>query len=273
MIDKTKYYQSRLQESDFLKISKFVEQNYGIRLPVSKMIMVQNRLYKRLIATGIMTFEEYVKFIFSPQGRDEIEAMVDELTTNKTEFFREKAHFDFLEKEVFSKLSGNQIFKIWSAGCSTGEEAYSLGITADLNKVKFSIIGTDLSEKALETAKKGVYPQSSVANIPKYILQTYFSKQVVDNKTFFSVKNILKNHINFYKLNLKNNRYEVPFDFDVIFLRNVLIYFSLDTQNEVLTKVINHLKPGGYLFIGFSETVYNRGLPLKRMAPSVYQKI
>ncbi len=273
MVDKTKYYKAKLKEPDFLRIARFIEKNYGIRLPLTKIIMVQNRLYKRLVATDITSFEEYVKFVFSPAGKLELEAMVDEITTNKTEFFREKAHFEYLDKKFFHSAPRDKVFKIWSAGCSTGEEAYSLAITAEKHRIKYSIVATDLSVKSLEVAKKGLYPQMALTHVPGEIISKFFEKKYIDEKIFYQVKNLLKNHIKFYKLNLKSSSFNVPFDLDIIFLRNVLIYFSMETQSQVLAHVIEHLSPGGLLFIGFSETIYKRDLPLKRLGPSIYKKI
>ncbi len=272
MIDKSKYYLAKLEEPEFLKISRFVEKNYGIRLPITKRIMVQNRLYKRLIATEIPTFEEYVKYVFSPEGKQEIEAMIDEITTNKTEFFREQPHFDFLTDHVFKYAPVGKVFKIWSGGCSTGEEPYSLAICAETSRVKYNITATDISNKALAAAQKGIYRPEAVAKLPREIVLKFFEKQVIENKTYYAVKKHLKYHIKFSKLNFKDTTYNLPHDFDIIFLRNVLIYFSIDTQNEILNHVVRHLKSDGYLFLGFSETIYNKVLPLQRIGPSIYRK-
>ncbi len=198
--------------------------------------------------------------------------MIDELTTNKTEFFREKAHFDFLDTEVFSKVPRDKTIKIWSAGCSTGEEPYSLAIAAERHRLNYEIIATDLSDQALEKAKQGIYTKQSVEHLDKYILHLFFNKKEINNKEYFAVKSYLKNHVNFYKLNLIDEVYNIPRDFDIIFFRNVLIYFSQQTQYKVLIHIIKHLKSNGYLFIGFSETIYNKDLPITRIGPSIYQK-
>lgn len=271
MDDKTKFYQAKLKEPEFLKISKFIEENFGIKLPPTKLIMVQNRLYKRLIATGIYSFEEYVSFIFSLKGKSELDNMVDVITTNKTEFFREKEHFQYLQDNIFN-LNKNKTFKIWSAGCATGEEVYSLAIIAEIANVKYSIIGNDISNQALQIAKKGLYNSNKLNNVSKNIILKYFDKVLLDNKEYFKVKDSIKVNVNFIKLNLKKDLDNFSEDFDIIFLRNVLIYFNMKTQNEILKKVINHLKPEGYLFIGLSEAIYDRQLKIKRVGPSIYQK-
>ncbi|MBN2663826.1 MAG: protein-glutamate O-methyltransferase CheR [Bacteroidales bacterium] len=270
MHDRLKYYKTKLSDNDFIKISEHVERKCGIRLPRQKKAMVQNRLYKRLIEIEISTFEEYVKFVFSSKGNEEVNHMIDEITTNKTDFFREIKHFNFLENIILKKQTD---FKIWSAGCSTGEEPYTIAMILDKNLINYNIVASDLSEKVLDVAQKGVYKPEVVKNMQLEYLQKYFDKIEENNKELYKIKFHLKKHIKFLNINLKDQTYNISQNFDIIFFRNVLIYFNIEVQNEILTKILKHLKIGGYLFIGHSESIYNLKLPLKSVSHSVFQKI
>ena len=270
MVDKLKFYKARLSDEDFAIISKFVESNFGIRLPRSKKAMVQNRLYKRLIATNIPSFESYVKFVFSLQGQIEISSMVDEITTNKTDFFRENNHYLFFENAIVKK---NKSLNVWSAGCSTGEEPYTIAMLLDNNKVKYNITATDLSGRVIEIAKIGIYTEQITKDIPKPLLKKYFDEDIIDERKYYQVKDILRQNIKFSKLNFLSRNYNISQNYDVVFFRNVLIYFDLPNQNDVLAHIVKHLKVGGYLFIGHAEAIYDKSLPLIGVNPSVYQKI
>lgn len=269
MHDRLKYYKTKLSDNEFLKISEYVERKCGIRLPRQKKAMVQNRLYKRLIEIEKSTFEEYVKFVFSSKGNEEINHMIDEITTNKTDFFREIKHYNFLENIIIKKQND---FKIWSAGCSTGEEPYSLAMLLDNNMINYNILATDLSNKVLETAKKGVYKPEVIKNMQAEYLQKYFNNIKKEDKLFYQIKFHLKSHIKFLNINLKEQTYNISQNFDIIFFRNVLIYFNIEVQNEIITRILKHLKIGGYLFIGHSESIYDLKLPLKSVSHSVFQK-
>lgn len=263
-------YNSKLSEADFKKISEFIETNYAIRLPEIKKAMVQNRLYKRLKVANFNSFEEYVKYIFSAEGKKEIEFMVNEITTNKTDFFRENAHFEFLKTEIFPS---NNYFKIWSAGCSTGEEPYTLAMLLNEQSKRYDIFASDLSTDALKSAKDGIFSIEKVKDIPEYLIKKYFVEKKINTKTIYEAKDTISKNITFAQVNFQDNKYNITSDFDIIFFRNVLIYFKPLTQISILKKLISHLKPGGYLFIGHSEAIYDKSLPIKNVNPSVYLKI
>ena len=270
MQDKLKYYQSKLSIADFIKISEFVQKNYGIRLSDKKKVMVQNRLYKRLIATEIDSFFDYTKYVFSPSGKTEVPLMIDEITTNKTDFFRENGHFVFFEKVVLKQLDN---LKVWSAGCSSGEEVYTIAMILNENSKKYSILGTDLSSKVVKKAKEAVYDKYKTKDIPPHLLKKYFDEIKVKEKILHSAKDIIRKNTEFRRLNFLDSNYNIPQKLDIVFFRNVLIYFNHKTQGEILDRIIKHLKVGGYIFIGHSEAIYDFSLPLKGVNPSVYQKI
>ena len=215
MHDKLKYYQSKLSIADFILISKFVQQNYGIRLSDKKKIMVQNRLYKRLIATEIPSFFEYTKYIFSIEGKKEIPFMIDEITTNKTDFFRENGHFVYFENIVLKQLN---YLKVWSAGCSSGEEVYTIAMILNENSKRYNIYGTDLSSKVIQKSKEGIFDEYKTKDIPAPFLKKYFNEIKENGKLVHSAKDIIRKNVEFSKLNFLNTSYNIPQNFDVIFI-------------------------------------------------------
>jgi len=270
----------KLQDEDFLQISAFIEEHYGIQLPVSKKMMVEARLQRRLKATNISTFGEYFSLVFSPEGRTEFQKMIDLITTNKTDFFRESNHFDFLSESVLPGLVREQdTINIWSSACSSGEEVYSILITLEeyffrtLRSVPYSILGTDLSMQVLEKAARAIYDEDRLDNVPLYIKKRYFLKNKDRENPKARVKPDLLKSVAFKQLNLLKEIKGIDFNFDIIFCRNVLIYFNREVQQEVVSKLIRHLKPGGFLLIGHSESLNNMSLPVRQVKPTVYQKI
>jgi chemotaxis protein methyltransferase CheR len=270
----------------FQKFGKVITENYGIKMSSDKKIMFQSRLQKRLRELKISSFDEYASSFFSDaSGSNELKVMADLISTNKTDFFREKEHFQFITDrflpEYLSRnmVTDNQNLKIWSAGCSSGQEAYSIGITLEeyfrRNKpdISYSILATDISERVLKTAKLAIYPDSAVSEIPLELKHRYFLKSKDQTDPKVRVIKELRNKVQLVYLNLMDSSYQNKTKFDVIFLRNTLIYFEPRTQLEVLEKVISELNLGGYLFIGHSESLINLKLPIQSIAPSVYVKI
>jgi len=271
-----------LNKKEFQQLSHFIENQTGIRMPESKKILLQSRLYKRLIALKMNSFEEYIQFIFSPKGKDEIVRMIDIVTTNKTEFFREADHFEYLKNHILPQYiceaNGSFYLKCWSAGCSSGEEAYTLGIVfaefAELNKgFDFYILGTDISTRMLRNAREGIYPCESVKCFPINIKKKYLLKERRENITYVKFRPELMRKINFQYINFNDNYYNIPGVFDIIFCRNVLIYFDREVQEHILKKIILKLRRGGYLFLGHSESIFGFDLALKQIAPTIFIKL
>lgn len=276
-----------IQISDdlFLKLGKEVSERYGIKMPIGKKIMFQARLQKRLHELNLKSFDEYADKLFDKNdGMQEFTVLADFISTNKTEFFRGKPHFDFLTESVlpyFRELMPENGFlqlKIWSAGCSSGQEAYSLAITIEEFcrtsgfKFRYFIAATDISTRMLKTAKTAIYPMAYVDEIEMDLKKKYFlkSKDKTDPKVMIDKE--IRDRINFEYLNLMDDSYQVKGDFHVIFLRNTLIYFEPEVQIKILSKVIDKLVDGGFLFIGHSESLVNLDLPIRSIAPSVYIK-
>jgi len=270
----------------FLRVGSMITERYGIKMPPEKKIMFQARLQRRLHELDIHSFDEYAARLFNDSNDSpEFNLLADFISTNKTEFFREKEHFNFLNGNVFPEYLKNyrsdqfQELKIWSAGCSSGQEAYSIGIQFEEFmrengvRLEYSIMATDISRKMLKLASEAVYPMSQVEELTMELKRRYFlkSKNTKDNKV--RVIKQIRDNIRVGHMNLMEGLYPYQTQFDVIFLRNTLIYFDQKVQFKVLIKVIDSLKTGGYLFIGHSESLINLQLPIKSIAPSVYIKI
>lgn len=277
-----KIFNARMTDDDFERLSNFVYQQSGIKMPPIKRIMLQSRLQKRLRELRIESFKEYADFVFSPEGqKNEIIHMLDVVSTNKTDFYREPVHFEFMQERILPDfIAGDKtsVFKVWSAGCSSGEEPYTIAITLNEFKAKnpkftYSILGTDISSQILTKASTAVYKEERIANIPLDIKKRYFLRSKDrENRTVRVVKE-LRNTVRYQRLNFMDNSYNVPDVFDVIFCRNVLIYFNRETQEQVIMRLCQKLKKGGYLIIGHSESIIGLDLPLKQIKPTIYQRL
>jgi len=270
----------------FLKFGKMITERYGIKMPPEKKIMFQARLQRRLHELDIHSFDEYASRLFNDSNDStEFVLLADFISTNKTEFFREKEHFNFLNRNIFPehiKIGRSALFppmKFWSAGCSSGQEAYSIGIQLEEfmrengTRFDYSIMATDISGKMLKSAREAVYPMSQVDEMTSELKHRYFLKSKNDKDQKVRVIKQIREKVKVGYMNLMDGLYPFQMQFDIIFLRNTLIYFDPKVQLSVLIKVLDSLKTGGYLFIGHSESLINLHLPIKSIAPSVYMKI
>lgn len=271
-----------LSEADFLKLSSFIYNNYGIKLPITKKTMLQSRLLARLKANNIESYKEYCQYVLSGKcGESEVINMIDLVSTNKTDFYRESAHFDFM-KEIalpeFSENNSGKPLKVWSSASSSGEEAYTIAIVISeylegKKKFDFSIFGTDISTRILEKAALGIYPLERVDVIPLSQKKKYLLRGKDPEKPMVRIVPELRAKTRFERLNLMDNSYDVPKEFDIIFCRNVLIYFDRETQEKVINKLCMHLKKGGYFFLGHSESVSGINVPLRQLKPTIFERI
>lgn len=275
------YYDAKLSDKDFDRLSKFIYQQYGIKMPKAKHIMLQSRLQKRLRALQMPSFSDYVDYVFSPAGETEIISMMDVVSTNKTDFFRENQHFEFLMDTVLPELveiNRQNYIKVWSAGCSSGEEPYTLAIVLSEYARKahgfdFQILGSDLSTIVLEKAVTAVYPEEKVDVIPLELKKKYLLKSKDRTKPTVRIVPELRAKTSFMRLNFMDEVYNAPQNFDIIFCRNVLIYFDRETQEKVINKLCRHLRTDGYFFLGHSESVTGINVPLRQIRPTVFKKI
>ncbi|ASB49032.1 CheR family methyltransferase [Alkalitalea saponilacus] len=276
-------FKAELSEKDFQVFSQYIYSEYGIKMPPIKRIMLQGRLLKRIRELKMNSYSEYKEYFFSKDGQQkELLHFLNVVTTNKTDFFREPVHFIFLNETVLQDFSKNnpthQPLKIWSAGCSSGEEPYTISIVLNeyqrLNpSFKFEIQGTDISTQMLEKAARGIYPASKALTIPMDIKKKYFLKSKDVNNQTIRVHPHLQKNIKLGYLNLMDTSYGAQDMFDVIFCRNVLIYFDRPTQEKVINKLCTHLKKDGHFFIGHSESLSGMDVPLKHIKPTIFKKI
>ncbi len=281
--DLNQIFSAKMTNDDFNRLSEFIFIQSGIKMPPVKKIMLQSRLQKRLRELKILSYKEYADYVFSPEGqKKEIIHMFDVVSTNKTDFFREPVHFDFLNDTVLINFINDQRLnynlKVWSAGCSSGEEPYTIAITLNEFKNKnpkfdYTITGTDISTQILQNAAFAVYKEERIANIPLEIKKKYFLKSKEKEKKTVRVVKTLRDKVNYQRLNFMDNTYNIAEVFDVVFCRNVLIYFDRETQEQVIGKLCNKLKSGGYLFIGHSESIMAMNLPLEQIKPTIFRRI
>ena len=275
----------RLTTRDFERFSRLVYEQCGIRLPAHKQSMLEARLRKRLRALGLASFEEYAELIFSgrePEG--ELVKLIDVVTTNKTDFFREPAHFDFLVRTALPVLIESdgigltRPLRIWSAGCSTGKEPYTLAmVLSEFREIhpdfRFEILGTDISTDVLDKAARGIYGEEKAEPIPPAMRRKYLLRARDPERRQVRVVPELRSLVSFRRLNFMDADYGMREPFDIIFCRNVLIYFDRPTQERLLARFAGYLESGRFLFLGHSETLLGLNLPLRQMAPSVYRKL
>ena len=278
-LDLQRIFAAQLSDSEFAKLSKFIYTEYGIKMPPEKRIMLQSRLQKRLRALKIYSFKDYIEYVFSKEGNNEIIHMMDVVSTNKTDFYREPAHFEYLRDTILPQLyEEKKSIKLWSAGCSSGPEVYTLAI--ELSEFgmgnagfDFSILGTDISTLMLKKAYSAIYPEDMIQRMPLELKRKYLLKSKDKDKKLVRVNQNLRKKTKFQRVNFMDDSYPVNEQFDIIFCRNVLIYFDRETQEKVINKLCRHLRQGGYFFLGHSESITNINVPLKQLKPTVYSKI
>jgi chemotaxis protein methyltransferase CheR len=260
----------RLSLRHFRQIASFVQSELGIKMPESKVQMMQGRLARRARELGLASIEAYCALLFSPNGAErERVHLIDAVTTNKTDFFREPGHFEYLTRTVLPELerSRKTSASFWSAACSSGEEPYTLAMVLSEFGLanpgfSFQILATDISTKMLEAARHGIYTESQVEPVPSWMQAKYLMAGKGERAAQRRIVPALRKTVSFHRLNLMRDHYGVKHTFDVIFCRNVLIYFDRPTQEAVVNKLCKHLRPGGYLFIGHSESVSGLHVPL-----------
>jgi chemotaxis protein methyltransferase CheR len=266
-----------LTDKDLSFVVKLVYDRAGIRLHDGKRELITARLQKRLRALGMSSYKEYLAYLQNEQSGDEMVAFLDALATNHTYFFREEQHFAILRDKVVPEMMvpGKNRLEIWSAACSSGEEPYTLAITlADVlpaGPEGFSIFGSDLSTKALAAARSGVYKMERVKDIPADILRRHFERGMGAQSGLARISPALRQRVEYAQLNLLEIG-DLGRRFDVIFCRNVMIYFDRVTQQRVVSMLERHLRPQGYLFISHSESLNGITHGLQWIAPAVYQR-
>lgn len=258
-----------LEAEVFSRLQQLMKGASGIFLAPHKKALVSSRLQKRVRGLGLSGFREYLNYL--DKTPEERRLAIDLLTTNETSFFREPKHFELL-RQLLPRFKGP--LRVWSAACSSGEEPYTLAmvLAESLGHDDWQILASDLSGQVLEKARGAVYPVRQEASISRSLLVKYCLRGTGETSGFFQIKPQLRQHVAFTSINLNE---PLPGDlghFDVIFIRNVLIYFDLNSKRDILSRVLLQLKPGGYLFVGHSESLQGLGLGVSSVAPAVYRK-
>jgi chemotaxis protein methyltransferase CheR len=283
--DSTKpHLPATLRDREFQRFSGLIYDSVGIKMPPAKKTMLEARLQKRLKALGIPSFEEYGDFVFSQDGRSsELVHLIDVVTTNKTDFFREPGHFDFMVKIALPTIlqargeAGRDPVRIWSAGCSTGEEPYTLAMVLSEYAVgrpdfRAAITASDICTEVLQTAKTAIYPEERTDPIPLNLKKKYLMRSREKSRALVRIAPALRSLVTFKRINFMDDDLGLAEKMDIIFCRNVVIYFDKPTQQTLMRKFHKQLKPGGYLFIGHSETLSGLDVDFKAVASTVYRK-
>jgi chemotaxis protein methyltransferase CheR len=264
-----------ISNNDFARLRDFIYQECGINLTDGKKSMLEARLQKRLRKLNLRSFSHYCDYLFSPEGKEEeLTDMINQVTTNKTDFFREPGHFDYLTRKVLPELGrSKRTIMVWSAGCSSGEEPYTLAMVLKEFGCNFLIIATDISTKVLEKAKLAIYDDERVSPIPWELKKKYLLVSKDRTKKLYRVIPELRERVKFRRLNFMDGDFGFREPIDIIFCRNVIIYFDKPTQEKLLNKFCHYLSHEGHIFVGHSETLFGMDIPLIQAVPTVYRRV
>ncbi|MFZ0271708.1 MAG: protein-glutamate O-methyltransferase CheR [Acidobacteriaceae bacterium] len=275
-------HEETLSGRDFSKLCDFVYSEAGIRLGPEKKTMLEGRLKRRLRELNIDSYKGYCEYLFGDEGqRREITSFIDVVTTNKTDFFREPKHFDYLTQRALPELTARaagQPLLVWSAGCSSGEEPYTLAmLLSEFGETRpgfrFHVLATDISTKVLAKAELGIYSGDDVEPVPLPLRRKYLMRSRERDAGQVRIVPELRKLVEFRRLNFMDSDYGVAEKVDAVFCRNVIIYFDRPTQEKILGRLSSYLKPGGYLFVGHSETLHDMDLPLEALGPALYRRL
>lgn len=274
-----------MSDRDFDRLSSVIQDTLGIKMPISKKLMLQSRLMRRMRTLGLSSYNEYCDHVLHSEGEDdELIHLLDLATTNKTSFFRESDHFQFMLDHALPSLvdlppvRASRSLSLWSAACSTGQEPYTLAMvvaeflaTHRLGDWDFTILATDISTRVLSIAKLGVYPESEADPIPLQLRRKYLLRGKGDKSGTVRVVPTLRCRVRFERMNLMHPARGIGRDLHVVMCRNALIYFEREKQVHIVRMLQSHLIPGGYLMLGMSESIHGYELPLVTVGRSVHQ--
>jgi chemotaxis protein methyltransferase CheR len=261
-----------LSDHEFERFRRFIYEAAGITLSAAKKSLVVDRLAQRVQAYQLGSYAEYFQLLAGGDAPVEVQTAVDLLTTNETYFFRESQHFELLRQLALAARGRAEPFRVWSAASSSGEEAYSIAmVLADcMPGLAWDVFGSDISARMLERASIGHYPMDRARHVPEQYLKRFCLKGIGEQRGTLLIARDLRRRVRFRQVNLNAPLPEVG-RFDVIFLRNVLIYFNDDTRRKVVARLLGTLKPEGYFLIGHSESLHGISMAVERVAPSIYR--
>jgi len=270
--------------ADFDRLAAFIHRVTGIKMPASKYSMIENRLQRRVAATGAANFAAYCAQVLAEgENGPELVNLIDAITTNKTDFFREPEHFRALADSILPGMDTSvRRLKAWSSACSTGAEPYTLAMVLSeyrqAQHARFqpmpapSVTATDVCTTVLATARDGIYPADMVEPVPPALRQRYLLRSRDTTRRLVRVTPALRAMVRFGRLNLMDSRYSLDNDFDIVLCRNVLIYFDRNDQAAVLRRLCSHLRPGGTLIVGHSESLHGLDLPVQQVGHTMFRK-
>lgn len=274
-----------LSAGNYRKLAQQITSQTGIQLPDSKLLMLSGRLQRRVRALGLNSVDEYCEMVLGAsgaEGEQERIHLIDAVTTNKTEFFREPGHFELLRETILpewcEQAGPGDRMTVWSAACSTGQEPYTLAMVlaefaAGQPGFRYQILATDISTRVLQKAREGIYERQQAQEVPRPLRAKYLRQGQGEAEAFVRIAPELRGRVAFHRLNLMDSDYPLAGRFDVIFCRNVFIYFDRPTQAAVTGRLCRYLRPGGYLFLGHSECLSSNDLPLVSVGGSCYRRV
>lgn len=266
-------YSVSLSDQEFDQFQRFIFEAAGITMSASKKALIGGRLAKRLPVHGCRSYGDYFGVLKSGAATGEVQIAIDLLTTNETYFFREPKHFAFLRQQALAAARRGGPFRVWSAASSSGEEAYSIAmVLADcMPGAQWEVVGSDISQRVLEKARAGHYPMERTEHVPQQYLQRFCLKGIDAAAGTMLIERGLRSRVQFVQVNL-NQALPQMGQFDIVFLRNVMIYFNGDTKRQVVARVLSTLRPGGHLCIGHSESLNDISTGVRALAPAIFQK-
>jgi len=275
-------HEGTISNADFGRLRSLIYEQSGINLNADKKTMLELRIRRRLRSLSLDSYADYCQYLFGPHGqKEELVHLLDVVSTNKTDFFREPEHFKFLVRkavpELMSRNQSGRPLVVWSAGCSTGEEPYTLAMVlkewGEANPgFRFQVLATDLSHTVLAKAHRGVFTAAVVRPVPDGLRRKYFLRSRDRDSDLLRVVPELRQLVEFRRLNFMDADFGLAQKVDVVFCRNVIIYFDRPTQEQIMQKLAAQLVPGGYAFVGHSETLHDLNVPLVSVAPALYRK-
>lgn len=258
-------------DKEFQLFQKLIQERLGIFLPAQKKALLSNRLWKRLQACNVKGFGDYYRLILSPQGKIELDKALELITTNETYFFREQKHFDYLCNDILPAIRSGNKFRVWSAAASTGEEPYSIAMTLKDRCINdWELLCSDVNQTVLDQARIGIYPEVRTRNIPEKYLRRFCRKGINAHTGNIRINAELRQSVQFFSLNL-NDPFPNIGKFNLVFLRNVLIYFENDNKTKILERVADTLVPNGVLFVGHSESLHGLSSRFVPIHPAIYR--
>jgi len=268
--------QPQLSASAYAFLADLVYRRSRIRLGPDKQAFVSGRLDGRLRAAGCAGYDAYCRLLESPAGEDEVGALIDLISTNHTQFFREPEHFDLLARQVLPRAAGSPV-RVWCAAAASGEEAYSLAIVLaehfrDAGAGAWTLVASDISRRMLDRCRRGIYESSAVRCPDPTLVRRYFRRGFGDWEGFCRVKPALRGRVRVEHVNLFQDAYPWPAGLDVIFCRNVMIYFDAESRQALTERLFDQLAPGGHLFVGHAEGLVGLRHRFRPVAPGVYQR-